>query len=323
MSTPQTARDGDRARLHPEAQATLDAARAAGRPPVYEQPLDRARAHLVAATRTDSPIPVGSVADELVNTAAGPIAVRVYHPVGATGRLPVVVYLHGGCWIIGDLDTHDADCRSIASRAHCVVVAVHYRLAPEHRFPAAVEDAVAALDWVVGEADRLGADPTRLTVAGVSAGGNLAAAAALAARDRGGPSLAAQVLVYPITDCDLDRESYRLFGSGYLLTIATMKWSWDLYAGDDRAHPLASPMRAVDHRGLPAALVMVAECDPLRDEGLAYADVLAAAGVEVTALEVEGQVHAFFSSPGRTESADAAHELVAGWLRQRWSGTTP
>lgn len=297
----------------------LDASRAAGRPPVSEQPLDAARAHLVAATRTDSPIPVAAVRDEWIDTPAARVPVRVYHPADGPGPYPVVVYLHGGCWIIGDLDTHDADCRSIASRAGCIVVSVDYRLAPEHRFPAAVDDAVAALDWVAREAGRLGADPATLTVLGVSAGGNLAAAAALAARDHGGPPLAAQVLVYPITDCDLERDSYQRYGVGFLLTTATMRWAWDLYAADQRAHPLASPIRASDHGELPPAMVMVAECDPLRDEGLAYAEVLRASGVEVMAIEVPGQVHAFFSSPGRTASADAAHALVADWLVRTWA----
>lgn len=318
MDTQQTAPAGDDSYLHPEARATLAAARAAGRPPVSEQPLAEARAHLVAATRTATPIPVGNVADELIDTPAAQIGVRVYQPASGDGPWPAIVYLHGGCWIIGDLETHDADCRSVASRAECVVVAVDYRLAPEHRFPAAVDDAVAALDWVVEHADRLRINRSRVGVMGVSAGGNLAAAAALAARDRGGPALVGQVLIYPITDCDLERDSYHRFGTGHLLTTATMRWSWDLYAGDDRTHPLASPMRAPDHTGLPAALVMVAECDPLRDEGLAYADMLRAAGVEVTAIEVPGQVHAFFSSPGRSASADAAHDLVARWLRSTW-----
>lgn len=310
----------DYERLHPEARAVLTAARLAGRPPVYEQSLADARAHLVAATQTDSPIRCMSVVDEWIDLDAHRLAVRVYRPAGDE-PLPMVVYLHGGCWIIGDLDTHDADCRSVASRAGCIVIAVHYRLAPEHPFPAATDDTYSAIVWASEQASRLGGDPNRLAVCGVSAGGNLAAAAAMMARDRSGPRLSAQALVYPITDCDLSRPSYLRYGNGFLLTTATMRWSWDLYAADQRELPLASPMRAASHAGLAPAFVLVAECDPLRDEGVAYAEVLAAAGVPVELVEVKGQVHAFFSSPGRSRSADAAHDLLATWLRRQWAST--
>lgn len=310
--------------LHPDAQAILAAAGSANRPPVYTQPLEEARTAFEQRT-TSSAIshPVSDVRDVDIKVQGRTIPVRIYTP-QPDGPLPILVYFHGGCWVFGNVRTHDSECRSLAARSGCIVVSVDYRLAPEHRFPAAVHDAYDATAWAAERADELGGDPTRLLVGGVSAGGNLAAAVTLLARDRADPAIAGQVLVYPIVDCDLDRGSYELFGEGYLLTKETMRWSWEQYAPEAPEDPLASPLRALDHSRLPPAYVLVTGCDPLRDEGLAYVDALRTAGVPVKLSLWEGHVHAFFSSPGRMDSADQAHEDVAEWIRHlvRRGGTS-
>ena len=202
----------------------------------------------------------------------GPLGVRIYAP-DAAAPLPVLVYFHGGGWVLGNLDTSDAQCRSLTNAIGCVTVSVDYRLAPEARFPAAVEDCYAATRWVADNASELGCDSKRVAVGGTSAGANLAAVVPLMARDRGHPSLAYQVLVYPITDGSMDTSSYRENAEGYFLTAGAMAWFWKHYINDDRdrSHPYAAPLNAADLSGLPPALVITAEYDPLRDEGEAYA----------------------------------------------------
>lgn len=228
----------------------------------------------------------------------GGVGVRVYTPVGAPsdGSGPVVVWYHGGGWTLGDLGVSDAACRRLAVAATTRVVSVDYRLAPEHRFPAGVEDALATFEAIA--AGGLGAAPSHVIVGGDSAGGNLAAVVSLLARDAGGPRPAAQLLVYPVTDAAMDTDSYRDNAEGYLLTAATMAWFFDQYVDVDlRGDVRVSPLRAASLAGLPPAHVITPGYDPLRDEGRAYADRLRADGVAVTEGRYEGQVHGFFGQP--------------------------
>ncbi|MCL6637075.1 MAG: alpha/beta hydrolase [Alicyclobacillus sp.] len=269
--------------------------------------------------------PVAKVEDQTVSGPGGNIPVRVYWPrFGA--RLPVLVYLHGGGWVFGTLDSVDDTCRALANAADCVVVSVDYRLAPEHKFPAAVEDAYAVLRWLSDHAPEIGADAGRLAVGGESAGGNLAIACTLLARDQGGPSLVAQLLAYPITDYNLDTASYRENAEGFFLTRRAMQWYWEQYLArpEDADNPLAAPLRAVSHAGLPPALIFTAEYDPLRDDGEAYAARLRAAGVPVAAVRMPGLIHGFFSNaqwqlPQREEALARA----ADFLRQAFTRPDP
>jgi acetyl esterase len=250
---------------------------------------------------------VGSVVDRRIPGPAGDIPVRVYTPNG-TAPFPLLVYFHGGGWVLGGIDTHDGTCRSLANGAGCVVVSVDYRLAPEHRYPAAAEDCCAATQWAAAHAAELGADARRVAVGGDSAGGNLAAVVALMARDRGGPALVLQLLIYPATDARFDTASYRDNADGYLLTAADMRWFWDHYLGDSGrgAEPYASPLRAADLSGLPPALVITAEFDPLRDEGEAYAKRLEDAGVASRLSRYDGMIHGFFGMGQMIDRANAA-----------------
>jgi acetyl esterase len=276
-----------------------------GFPPVHQMSGGEARAlirsRLVPSAQPES---IGEVADRSVEGQGGPIPVRVYRP-EAVGPLPIVVYAHGGGFVFCDLDSHDGLCRNIANRVPAVVVSVDYRLAPEHSWPAAAEDVYAVTCWASDHAAALGADPGRLVVAGDSAGGNLAAVTAVLARDRGGPMPAAQLLLYPVIAADFDTESYRLFGQGYYNPKPALQWYWDCYVPsfEDRAHPYATPLNA-DLRGLPAAVVVVAGHDPLRDEGLAFGAALEAAGVPTVQLRYEGGIHGFMTMP----MLDIAHE---------------
>jgi acetyl esterase len=252
-----------------------------------------------AAQAGPPPREVAKVEDRSVEGPGGPIPVRIYWPLGATGTPPLVVYFHGGGWVICDLDSHDAGCRALANETGSVVVSVDYRLAPEHRYPAAPEDSYAATVWAAEHATELGADANRLGVAGDSAGGNLAAVVALMARDRHGPPLRFQLLVYPVTDVSPGRDrhpSQTDNATGYFLTTTGMDWFRAQYLpeGEDGSDPYASPFMARDVSGLPPAFIVTAEFDPLRDEGEAYGAKLAAAGVPVETLRAEGLFHGFF-----------------------------
>jgi len=260
--------------------------------------------------------PVARVQDLSAPGPAGEIALRVYTPAGPTPQ-PVVVFYHGGGWVIGSIDSHDATARALANRSGCTVVSVEYRLAPEHKFPAAAEDSYAATVWVAEHAAECGGDPTRLAVAGDSAGGNLAAVVALLARERGGPRIAFQLLVYPVTDCNYDTGSYTANAEGYFLTKASMVWFWDHYLSSaaDAANPVASPLRAESLAGLPPALVITAEFDPLRDEGEAYAKRLEAAGVPVVCTRYDGVIHGFFGMGDALDKARAAQQQAGEALR--------
>jgi acetyl esterase len=233
------------------------------------------------------------------------------------------VFFHGGGFVVGDIDTHDATCRGLAKAAHCIVVSVDYRLAPEHPFPAAPEDCYAATVWVADNAASLGGDGARLAVGGDSAGGNLAAVVALMARDRGGPALAHQLLIYPVIDHNFDTASYVENGRGYLLSREMMMWFWGLYLEDasDGSNPYASPIRAEDLSGLAAATIISAEFDPLRDEGEAYARRLGDADVAVTARRYDGMVHGFFAMTAVLDRAREAVAFAAAELRRAWRQT--
>jgi acetyl esterase len=302
--------------LDPQVQAFLEQLAAAGAPPLHELSVAEARQVIVALFSTQGdPEPVGAVVERTIPGAAGEMPARIYTPYG-TGPFPVLVYLHGGGWVIGDLVAYDATCRALTNAAGCMVVAMEYRLAPEHTFPAAPEDCYAATRWVAANAAAIGGDPRRIAVGGDSAGGNLTAVVAQMAQDRGGPALVYQLLVYPVTNYGYDTASYRENADGYLLTKDTMVWFWNHYlrSAADGANPLASPLRASDLRGLPPALVLTAEFDPLRDEGEAYAMRLQEAGVSVTVKRYAGMIHGFFSlgavlDQGKQAVADAAAGL--------------
>lgn len=247
---------------------------------------------------------VASIEDTVIDG----VPVRLYTPAG-TGMERVVVYFHGGGWVIGSLDTHDGSCRALANHSGCAVASIGYRLAPEHRFPAAVDDCWAVTRWALDEAGTV-------AVAGDSAGGNLAAVMALKARNAGLP-LAGQVLVYPVTDWRFDTASYSRNADGYGLTRAAMRWFWDHYLGpSEGAHPDASPLRAESLAGLAPALVVVCEFDPLHDEGVAYAERLRQAGVPVRLTEYEGMIHGFIRLQAMIDrSADLIYE-IGGFLAE-------
>jgi acetyl esterase len=308
--------------LDPEARAYLEATAALGLPSFAEQGAVAAReaAALRAPLLAGELEPVARVEDRTLPGPAGPIRVRLYAP-EASAPLPVLAYFHGGGWVTGDLDTHDSACRGLANRARCLVVAVDFRCAPEHRFPAALEDCWAVVEWLGHEAGGLGGDPARIAVCGDSAGGNLAAAVALRAKERGGPLLAAQVLVYPVLDFNLDTPSYLASANGYGLTRDAMRWYWEQYLGEDGdgSLPEASPLRAGDLSGVAPALILTCEHDPLRDEGAAYARRLAAAGVPVEAIDEAGMIHGYFRMAGVISRARKSWDDCGRFLLERFA----
>jgi acetyl esterase len=301
--------------LDPQAKAVIDQFTAAGKPDFATMTPPQARQ--VMSEMFKSPVPpleVGKVVNRTVQGPAGEIPVRVYTPKG-NGPFPVLAFYHGGGWVIGDLESHDPVCRALTNAANVVTVSIDYRLAPEHKFPAAPEDCYAATKWIADNAAALGADGKRLAVGGDSAGGNLAAVVSLMARDRGTPKIDFQLLVYPATD-RAETKSHVSFAEGYFLTRASMHWFWNHYLKDerDKTNPYASPLRARDLGGLPPALVITAEFDPLRDEGQAYAAKLKEAGVPVTYTQYDGMIHGFFSmgdvlDKGKKALAQAAEAL--------------
>ncbi len=291
--------------LHQECRQVLDLLESLGMPDFSEISPAEAREFSLAPP-PEVPTPVAEVAERTLSTPDAEVPVRIYRPDGDGGG--VLVYFHGGGWVIGGLESHDETCRMLCAGGGVTVVAVDYRLAPETRYPGAVTDCYNATLWVSEQAAELGLDASRLAVGGDSAGGNLAAAVAQMARDKGGPHIAFQLLVYPVTDADFDRPSYLDNGEGYLLTRRGMQWFWGHYAPDaaQRTQPYASPLRG-DLVGLPPALVQVAEFDPLRDEGVAYANALKAAGVKVQFNHYHGMIHGFF---GMTEAISDARQAM-------------
>jgi acetyl esterase len=306
--------------LHPKVRALLIAQSAAGLPPVETLPVEQARRDMRLGVPALSGPPVQGVrvTDRTFTGPAGAVPVRTYTPEG-DAPFAGLVYFHGGGFVIGDLETHDPVCRRLAVACEAVVVAVDYRLAPEHRFPAAAEDAVAATRWVAGAAATLGIDPDRLFTAGDSAGGTLAAVAALAARDAGGPRLAGQVLVYPVTDHHSGgHASYTQYSAGYGLSRDTMVWFWEQYVPGGRSADDAriSPLRAGSLADLPPAFVATAEFDVLRDEGLRYVERLVQAGVAVTHRHFDTLHHGFLRMFAILDEAQATVDEIGAWVRR-------
>lgn len=303
--------------LHAQCKAFLDGLAALGGPPMHELAPEQARQMTLPRELAGEERPLHRVETRSVPGPSGPIPLRVYTPT-ADQRLPALIYFHGGGFVLGTLDSSDRPCRELAYQSGCVVISVDYRLAPEHKFPAAVDDAYAATRYVAEHASELGVDATRIAVGGESSGGNLATVVATMARDAGTPSLIFQLLVYPLTDLDDESPSMSEYGSGHFVTRELMEYFNNHYvaANSDRRNPRASPLRAASLAGLPPALVMTAECDPLRDQGEAYARRLQEAGVRVTQKRYEGMIHPFFSlagiiDGGKTAITDAAAALRA------------
>ena len=250
------------------------------------------------------------------DASAGDIPVRIYK-VSEQDEQPVVVFFHGGGWVIGDLDTHDGTCRQLAVAADCTVVSVDYRLAPEHPFPAPIDDCYEATRWVADNANFLGIDVNKLAVAGDSAGGNLSACVCMMAKDGGGPPIRLQLLIYPVTDARMNTESYEVNKEGYMLTRDGMEWFWQHYTGGNHMdNPLASPMLATDLSGLPTACIITAEYDPLRDEGEAYGEALKAAGVSTEIVRYDGMIHGFFGMTDMLEGSRQAMDLASVQLNR-------
>jgi acetyl esterase len=307
--------------LHPQAQAVVDKITAMNLPPLSAVTPEEARAMFIRSRGPlrAPPQEVASALDRNVPGPGGDIPVRVYRPLGsdASALLPALMYFHGGGWVLGDLDTHDGLCRSVANAAGCAVVAVHYRRAPESKFPAAVNDALAVTRFLAASGAQLGVDGTRLAAGGDSAGGNLTAVLALALREARGATLQLQVLIYPVTDFQMNTASYTTLGKGYLLTHERMTFFKNAYLRSeaDVADWRASPSQAKDCSHLPRALVITASHDPLVDEGKAYADHLMQSGVAVTYTCYPGMVHGFITMDGAISAANDAIKQIGAALR--------
>jgi acetyl esterase len=306
--------------VHPAVAAWLDMMK--GLPPLHTLPVAEGRAGLAAARALLPPPPaVGVVVERNLPGSRGDIPVRLYTPFGI-GPFPLTVYFHGGGFVVGNLDTHDGVCRHLCLNSNSIVMSVDYRLAPEHKFPAAPDDCLAATRWSAEHAGEIGADARRIALAGDSAGGNLVAVVAQRIRDEGGPKLCGQLMNCPWVDYDMTTPSYRENAEGYFLTLETMRWFTDHYIAraEDKNHPGAAPLKAKDLSRLPPAYVLTAQYDPLRDEGEAYADKLAGAGVPVVKKRYSNMIHAF---PGLALNIapEAAEELAAfgAWLKARFA----
>ena len=303
--------------LDPQVIKILKEAKALGLPAYQDLSPTEARKQMLDLSPPLQPdLSVQKVVDHQIPGPAGDIPIRLYYPAG-DGPFPVLVYFHGGGWVIGDLDTHHGFCHALAKTSGCLVVAVDYRLAPEHRYPAAVEDAYAATRWVAENSGLIQADPDRFAVCGDSAGGHLAAVVSMIARDRKGPRIDLQILIYPITDCSFDTPSYEENKEGYMLTRDMMKWFWNHFINDEREADdfYASPLRATNLGDLPRALILTAEYDPLRDEGETYGKKLQEAGVNVTLTRYPGMIHGFIRMTAVLNKANDALDQVAGKVR--------
>lgn len=297
--------------LNPQVEAYLHELSAEGLPPLYRLSLPEARETYRELSVPDGePEAVDAVTDRSVPGPAGDVPIRVYTPTG-DGPHPALVFFHGGGWMLGGLETHDALCRALANASQCVVVATDYRLAPEHRFPAALEDCYAVTRWVAENADAIGATSDAVAIAGDSAGATLAVGVGLLARDRGGPEIGYQVLAYPATDYAFDTDSYEANAQGYFLTRKDMERFWDGYLRSelDGDHPYASPLRTEDLTGLPPTLVLTCGFDPLRDDGRKLADRLSEAGVRTRHTQYEDMIHGFLTMLSDPE-LDRAREAI-------------
>jgi acetyl esterase len=313
--------------LHPQVVALLDRLKQSTLPPYYDVPPVVARRLYRDSRAALAPSPPAVEFSRLLlaPSADGPVAVRHYRPEGATpgAALPALLYFHGGGWVIGDLDTHDVVCRMLAAGAGCTVFSVEYRKAPEAPFPAAVDDCFAATEYIASNASALGVDRTRIAVGGDSAGGNLAAVTAILARDRGGPALSFQLLIYPATDQRMGFPSIERNGKGYLLTKEAMHYFRRHYLPrtEDWSDWRASPLLAETLSGLPPALVVTAGYDPLVDEGRAYAERLVRDGVPTEYCDYPDMMHGFITMGRVLDTATAALNHCAGALRARWGAT--
>lgn len=295
--------------LHPEVESMLKVLNA-GFPDVTTIPPAELRNIIRSRRAPLEQLPaMREVHDVTIAGPGGDLALRIYRPDSPEAEIPVVVFAHGGGFVFCDLDSHDEFCRSMAAGVEAIVVSVDYRLAPENRAPAAHDDMFAALEWAAAEISRYGGDPSRLVVAGDSAGGNLAATVAIAARDNGGPAVAGQALFYPVIDDDFDTDSYRKYGSGYYNTTEAMKWYWAQYAPDGTDDPRLVPTRTHSSAGLPAAVVITAELDPPCSSGDDYAERLAAAGVPVRHRRFDGLFHGFLTFPSLSATEPARQEI--------------
>ena len=309
--------------LDDDAARVLELVRLSGRPPFEAVSVAEARALFLGGREVFSPEPqpVAETRDFAITGLQGHrLVLRLYRGAGTTRdmALPALVFFHGGGWVVGDLETHDTMCRHIANRAGCAVVAVDYRLAPEHKFPAAVKDCLAATEWLAENGDQLRIDRSRLAIGGDSAGGNLAAVVSLIARDRGTPKLRGQLLFYPALDFGMKQASYQRFAEGHLLTEATMRWFAEAYlrGPNDVGDWRVSPLRARDLSGLPPAYVLTAGYDPLCDEGIAYARRLQESAISVQHRHVGGQIHGFLLMGKIVRAADPALDDIADALKK-------
>jgi acetyl esterase/lipase len=306
--------DGIVRQLQPDVAMVLEMMEMLELPPLESMSPADARAFMEASAAMRPPGPdVGEVIDGVLPGAGGDLPYRLYRP-ATPGPHPIVVYFHGGGWVLGSHESDDPFCRDLCDRSGAIVISVDYRHAPEHRFPAAAEDAFAAVRWIADHGIELGGIPGELAVGGWSAGGNVATVAARMARDAGGPDIVGQLLVNPVTDSDMTRPSYRDNAEGYILTKPLMEWFWDHYMdGADRADPRVAPLRADDLSGLPPAVIVTSQFDPLRDEGQAYARALEGAGVVTQQVFARGHTHTSLtmvglvlsSVPVRAEMGDA------------------
>ena len=297
----------------------LDQLAAAKLPAFHELTPEAARAQMASRVAKAELAPNVTTVDRTIPGPNGEIPIRIYTP-GGQGPFGALVYYHGGGWVLGNIAMTDLPCRMLAHEARCVVVSVDYRLAPEHKFPAPAEDCYAAVKWLADKASAVSCDPARIAVGGSSAGGNLAAAVTLMARDRGGPKLVFQLLIYPATRRELETASHRQFATDgyYILSRADMEWFWNHYLANaaDAANPYACPDRAATLKGLPPAFTITAEFDPLRDEGEAYAARLRENGVTSVLKRYDGVTHGFFGMPGQVDIARRAIADAASALRE-------
>jgi acetyl esterase len=307
--------------VDPQAKLMMDQTAALGLPPIHAVSPALARVFSRARLRPAGPV-VEKVEDYLVPGQAGDITARIYTPEGA-GPFPLLVWFHGGGWVFGDLDSADSTARNLAVGVGCIVASVDYRLAPDTKFPGPAEDCYAAAQWLIENASAVNADPNKVAVGGDSAGGNLAAAVCLMARDRGGFSFVFQLLVYPVTDFDFTTRSYQENGIDYLLTKESMVWFWNHYLADpiDATNPYAAPLKANDLSGLPEAMVITAEYDPLRDEGEAYAERLRASQVPAKYQCYDGMVHGFFAMSAIIDKAQNALADASFALRRSFGNS--
>ncbi len=307
--------------LDPQVKQLLQAADEAGVPPIHSFSYANARDFyvLTAAKLAGNPPDDLDISERIIATGFSNISVRIYRPRGFDDQaLAALIYFHGGGWCIGDLDSHDPVCRWLAAHSACVVIAVDYRMGPEHKFPAAVDDAFAVTEWISAHASELDIDSNSLGVGGDSAGGNLSAVVTLLAREQGGPHIACQLLIYPATDMLMSFPSHVAFGDGYRLTRTSIVWfiSGYLRDGSDMYDFRASPLMAEDHSNLPPAFILTAEFDPLVDEGEAYANKLKDAGVAVKYRNYKGMIHGFIAMPGALDVAQTALLDAADFLKQ-------